>query len=327
MNPEGTILQVRQTPLKSLKSVPDPGLPEEELVCFLPEAVKTLMLLYHIGFKLALVVPGGHGSWRSKIERDVPALDELFSVKVFINQVGNPNNMETAIGDCLAQMKAEAGNTVLISSDPADLRAGDKVGVHTVGVSSSLLGFNKQFGEGIPRLERIAELIPQIYFWRQKQRMLYLTDGVYRTFRGLSNRFSQFAERYGIQPAQMAALQKLRYGDEIAVSDLAKQMGLLRSSVSGLVSRMEREGLIKKRKDEQDNRVSKIYLTEKGRTIVRSLTSFSIETENFLENHLRKEELLLLSQLLGKIANAFTDHDSMATEERILSKTGLGDNS
>ncbi len=69
----------------------------------------------------------------------------------------------------------------------------------------------------------------------------------------------------GIKPAYLGALWVLWLDDGLKVSELGRRAGLEPSTMTGLVDRMERDGLITRQPDPQDRRVQRILLTKAGR--------------------------------------------------------------
>ena len=68
-----------------------------------------------------------------------------------------------------------------------------------------------------------------------------------------------------IRPAYLGVLMSLWKEDGLKVVDLGKKAGLEPSSMTGLLDRMERDGLLKRAADPKDRRALRIYLTEKVR--------------------------------------------------------------
>lgn len=70
-----------------------------------------------------------------------------------------------------------------------------------------------------------------------------------------------------VSPTQVATLLVLDelYGDPgITLTPLAAALGLERQTVFGVLARMEKNGLLERRRDEQDKRISHHYLTPRG---------------------------------------------------------------
>jgi DNA-binding MarR family transcriptional regulator len=72
-----------------------------------------------------------------------------------------------------------------------------------------------------------------------------------------------------VKPAYLGALFALWKEDGLKVVELGRRSGLETSSMTGLIDRMERDGLLERRDDASDRRVQRINLTEKGRDVMR----------------------------------------------------------
>jgi len=67
-----------------------------------------------------------------------------------------------------------------------------------------------------------------------------------------------------IKPAYLGVLLSLWNEDGLKANELGKRAGLEPSTMTGLLDRMERDGLVKREPDPNDRRASKIHLTQKG---------------------------------------------------------------
>lgn len=72
----------------------------------------------------------------------------------------------------------------------------------------------------------------------------------------------------GISPPRLSALSILVFGGAKSISALAQAEDVRLSSMSRLVKEMEREGLVRRRRDPGDSRVSLLLATPKGRRIM-----------------------------------------------------------
>jgi DNA-binding MarR family transcriptional regulator/soluble P-type ATPase len=271
----------------------------------LPGATETITLLMRLGIKLALLSCHRLEECKRILSSEGFPVDRLF----FISREREKEEQQRSyqillmIRECLEKMEVNADEAVYVGNSADDFLAGKMMGIRTVCFKPGLPLENDQSITADESCFPARDVIKQIYDWEKECRSLFLTEGIYKSFRGLSAKFSSFSERYGIPPAQMAALQKLRKKDGITISKLAVEMGLLLSSISGLVNRMAKQGLVVKRKDERDNRISKVYLTNKGREIVNNLSSFSLEIENYFEAYISKEDLLCFRQILRQMTS------------------------
>ena len=69
---------------------------------------------------------------------------------------------------------------------------------------------------------------------------------------------------YGITPQQMIVIKLIAHHGGMQNSELCKEMNLSKGTVSGIIKRLEKKGLVKRKEMEQDRRNEKIVFTEKG---------------------------------------------------------------
>ena len=67
-----------------------------------------------------------------------------------------------------------------------------------------------------------------------------------------------------VRPAYLGSLMSLWREDGLKMIDLGRRAGLEPSTMTGLLDRMERDGLVERRPDPADRRVLKIFLTATG---------------------------------------------------------------
>ncbi|MCP3873014.1 MAG: MarR family transcriptional regulator [Desulfobacteraceae bacterium] len=67
-----------------------------------------------------------------------------------------------------------------------------------------------------------------------------------------------------IRPAYLGVLLSLWDEDGLKANELGKRAGLEPSTMTGLLDRMERDGLAKRKPDPKDRRANRIYLTKAG---------------------------------------------------------------
>ena len=67
-----------------------------------------------------------------------------------------------------------------------------------------------------------------------------------------------------IKPSYLGVLLSLWNEDGLKANELGKRAGLEPSTMTGLIDRMERDGLAIRKPDPNDRRAHRIYLTQKG---------------------------------------------------------------
>ena len=70
-----------------------------------------------------------------------------------------------------------------------------------------------------------------------------------------------------VRPAYLCVMMSLWKEDGLKVIELGKKAGLEPSTMTGLLDRMERDGLVSRTMDPRDRRVLRIYLNETGRNV------------------------------------------------------------
>ena len=69
----------------------------------------------------------------------------------------------------------------------------------------------------------------------------------------------------GVHPGQFFCLRAVTGHDGISQRELADELHVAPPSVSRMVQNMERAGLVERRDDERDQRITRVYMTERGR--------------------------------------------------------------
>jgi DNA-binding MarR family transcriptional regulator len=67
--------------------------------------------------------------------------------------------------------------------------------------------------------------------------------------------------------AQAAVMSRLWWQDGLMQSELLDQVGLDASTLTGLLQRMTRQGLVRRKRDPADGRVLRVHLTTRGRAL------------------------------------------------------------
>jgi DNA-binding MarR family transcriptional regulator len=84
---------------------------------------------------------------------------------------------------------------------------------------------------------------------------------------------------YAVTPPQWGLLVLLDESDGLTIGTISLKRGADAPTVTGIVNRLEHNGLVERRHDKEDRRVVKVYLTDEGRDITRYLYA-AMETFN-----------------------------------------------
>ncbi len=110
-------------------------------------------------------------------------------------------------------------------------------------------------------------------------------------------------EEIGLYGGQQFVLMALWQKEGITHSELAGQLHVQPATITNALKRMERAGFVERRQDAEDQRVSRVYLTEAGRDIRDAVEGVWRELEEKTFAGFSSEERALLNRLLLRIRN------------------------
>lgn len=109
----------------------------------------------------------------------------------------------------------------------------------------------------------------------------------------------------GIPPGQAMLLRELAHNDGISQRDLAERMHIARPTVTVMLQKIERSGLVERRPDESDQRITRVYATEAGRALqLKMRSSFAAIVEAAMGS-LTEDEQTELERLLNILGDNF----------------------
>jgi DNA-binding MarR family transcriptional regulator len=111
-------------------------------------------------------------------------------------------------------------------------------------------------------------------------------------------------ETYDLTPPQFGLLAFLWQQDGMTQTDLSDKGQIDRTTIGGLIDRLEKLGLVERRQHPQDRRAYKIHLTTKGKDMEQPLTECANRSiakfTNGLNGHEISELLRMLEILRGE---------------------------
>lgn len=107
--------------------------------------------------------------------------------------------------------------------------------------------------------------------------------------------------KIGLHKGQPPILFMLWERDGLTQKEIAKELKLKPSTVTVMLKRMERAGFLKREPDLQDMRVSRVYLTEKGKIIKKDVEDINLILENDCFSGFTLEEKILLRRFFLQI--------------------------
>lgn len=124
-------------------------------------------------------------------------------------------------------------------------------------------------------------------------------------FRGLNGFYD---DRLGFYYCYRTLLQKqLWEQDGLVQSELAQGLRVGPPTPTKMLHRLEKVGLVKRRKDPEDARIRRVYLTDSGRSLQEPVTRYWKHFEEKILSELTLEEQLLFRRLLLQVYSNLTN--------------------
>ncbi len=91
-----------------------------------------------------------------------------------------------------------------------------------------------------------------------------------QVMRARHNRLVQLLGGLGIHPAQAQLLYVLLHSEGITQKQLGDEIDRKPATVTMMLSRLESAGFVERRRDGNDQRIFRVYITEKGRSVQKA---------------------------------------------------------
>ena len=112
------------------------------------------------------------------------------------------------------------------------------------------------------------------------------------------------ADGAGFAPGQFPVLLELWNGDGLTQRELLDRLDIEQATMANTLSRMERDGLISRRRHPKDRRAQLVFLTSKGKALQETALAAASATEEALFQGFRRfERELLLEYMRMVLAN------------------------
>jgi MarR family transcriptional regulator, organic hydroperoxide resistance regulator len=110
------------------------------------------------------------------------------------------------------------------------------------------------------------------------------------------------AGRFGLTGPQLAVVKMLEPVGKLSLSALSSKIRARNSTVTGIIDRMEREGLVERRRSDSDRRVINIVLTRKGRELAREIDIEPVQIFRRVLSELGQRDAHELRRILTRLA-------------------------
>lgn len=126
--------------------------------------------------------------------------------------------------------------------------------------------------------------------------------------------------KFGGRHGQGKILRILADKEELSQKELQDMLGIQSGSISEIINKLERRGLLYRVKDEADKRMTKLHITEEGLEELKEIEQRVIPGTEELFEVLKKEEQETLAELVKKL-NASWELKYSMQGERLKDET------
>lgn len=117
----------------------------------------------------------------------------------------------------------------------------------------------------------------------------------------IGKRAQELYAEYDLNRAQSGILFALHQEDSMSQKELAKRLNVTPPSITSIIKKMEQEGYIIRKADEQDQRVMRLTLAKKGKDCVAYVIKTAEKLEEIVFEGMTAEEKMLFRRLLLQI--------------------------
>jgi len=121
--------------------------------------------------------------------------------------------------------------------------------------------------------------------------------------RSLRRNYDRQLKEFGLTPCQFEVLMTLWEEENILLSELGRRVSRDGPTITGVIDRMERKMLVKRKRDSNDRRVVKVVLTAKSNGLKEQLSVTKKQILERITESLTSKEINQLEALLLKMIN------------------------
>lgn len=104
-----------------------------------------------------------------------------------------------------------------------------------------------------------------------------------------------------VHPRQVPMLHLLGKKEGLSQREISQEMKIKPPTVAVSIKRMEKSGLIIRRTDEKDQRMSRIYLSPKGRELTENVQKMVEDSENAIFRGFSESEICLMKRFFKQM--------------------------
>ncbi|NPU88911.1 MAG: MarR family transcriptional regulator [Fervidobacterium sp.] len=108
-------------------------------------------------------------------------------------------------------------------------------------------------------------------------------------------------KNYSITAAQFDLLQRVYFNGPQTMTKLGQSLGIAKSTTSGLVMRLVRDGFLNRRRDETDRRVFKVEITPLGEQVIKAVIEMRVKYIEEVIKQISEDKTKLIHEALDAL--------------------------
>jgi DNA-binding MarR family transcriptional regulator len=137
-----------------------------------------------------------------------------------------------------------------------------------------------------------------------------LGDNVNHLSRLMTQALGEAIAAHGVSPGQLPVLKCLWEHDGLTQRELYERVHIEQATMSNTLSRMERDGLVKRKPDPKDRRAQRVMLTAKANKLEASLADAALAVNKQAFGNLKKKDKKALMDLMHTMIKNLTPPDN-----------------
>jgi MarR family 2-MHQ and catechol resistance regulon transcriptional repressor len=134
-----------------------------------------------------------------------------------------------------------------------------------------------------------------------------------------SHKTAEHIRGFGLTVGQFGVLEILNHKGPMMLGELCKKSLVSGGNMTVVVDNLERDGLVERKRSDEDRRAIRVQLTPKGKQLIESIFPDHATYVARLAGVMTEVEQLQLAALLKKLGTSIMEHDAGRTsEEKIM---------
>lgn len=134
-----------------------------------------------------------------------------------------------------------------------------------------------------------------------------LCFALYTATNSITRLYRSLLDEYELTYPQYLVLLVLWEKDGIAIKEVMKRLKLDSGTLSPIIKRLQNAGLVNKERTDQDERIVRLYLTEKSKNLEPFIAQ--VQDKVACQTELSSEEFFELLDRLNKVATSLSQKD------------------